>query len=383
MTRSASIRKRQRKSGVRYEARWWEADPVTGEKRVVGKTFHTEEEAKGHLDDVRYAKRHGTHATMRRQRTEFRVVAEEWLRSRERKPRTVKVYRHMLDTWLAPWMRRPIGTITYSDVAAVMTAMRDTGRRPQTIRNVFNVAHGILSEAVDAGYISVNPAARYRRRLPPRSTDIERRPFTPAEVSALAASMDETFGLLVRLAAWSGLRAGELGGLRVGRFDPLRHHVQVVETVVRLRGGNVPGTPKSRNSHRVVPIPATLSRELSDHVAARGLGPDDYLFGEPDGSPLRHEYFYRRCFRPSLVTIGRTDATFHTLRHTYATLMAPQITMYELSRRMGHASYAMTADVYSHLYECENAEQAAALDAAYASSLGYSSSTGEVVHFPQ
>ncbi len=63
--------------------------------------------------------------------------------------------------------------------------------------------------------------------------------------------------------------------------------------------------------------------------------------------------------------VGRADATFHALRHTYVSLMAPHVDMLELSRRMGHQSYAMTAAVYSHLYEQDDPSKAAVLDAAY------------------
>lgn len=169
----------------------------------------------------------------------------------------------------------------------------------------------------------------------------------------------------MNFAAWSGLRAGEVGGLRVGRVNVLRNEVTVAETVVRLRGCLVQGEPKSRRSHRTVPIPATLMAALADHIAAGGLGPADYVFPDELGGPLRHERFYRQHYRPAVAAVGRPDATFHALRHTYATLMAPHIAMLELSRRMGHQSYAMTADIYSHLYETPDAAKAAALDAAY------------------
>jgi hypothetical protein len=71
----------------------------------------------------------------------------------------------------------------------------------------------------------------------------------------------------------------------VRRVNVLRSEVQVVETVARLTGGTAPDTPKSRKSHRTVPIPASLARELGAQVAAQGLGPDDYVFGDDDGKP--------------------------------------------------------------------------------------------------
>ncbi len=121
-SRTMGIRKRHRASGTRYEARWYEAD---GTERA--RTFRTEDEAQAQLDEVRHGKRRGTYVSPALQRTPFGQTAEEWLAAKERKPRTVKVYRHMFDTWLKPWMDRPVGSIGYSDVTALVAEMRTAG----------------------------------------------------------------------------------------------------------------------------------------------------------------------------------------------------------------------------------------------------------------
>jgi integrase len=355
-----SIRKRQRAAGVRYEARWREPD---GTPR--GKTFASHAEAKSHLLAVAHSKTTGTYVPKVQGQTPFRQVAAEWLDAKPRKARTVESYRHVIGTWLKPWLDRPVESIGYSDVTGLVARLRKAGRSPQTIHNVFNVAHGVLRYAVKARYIAVNPAAPVREDLPRREDAAERRPLTAAQVQALAALLPSHYGLFVRLAAWSGLRAGELTGLRVRRVNALRAEVQVTETVARLVGGSTPDTPKSRKSRRTVPIPASLARELGAFIEARSLGPDAYVFGDDDGAPLNHAAMYRRYFVPAAAAVGRADLHFHDLRHTYASLMAPHITMLELSRRLGHQTYALTANTYSHLYEQDDPEKAAALDALY------------------
>lgn len=356
-----SIRKRQRQDGVRYEARWREPD---GTPR--GKTFHTRDEAKAHLLTVAHSKSQRTYVPKVKGQVPYGEVAEKWLAARPRKPRTVALYRSILGSWLAPWKDRPIIGIEYDDVVELVAAMTEADRNPQTILNVFNVANGVLRYGVKAGHLSVNPAALVREDLPKRDDRAAaRNPATADQVQALAALLPPDYGVVVRFAAWSGLRAGEIGGLRVARVNVLRNSVQVEETVVRLGGTLSPGTPKSRRSRRRVPIPPSLAREVAAHIAARGLGPDDYVFGNDDGSPMNHAALYRRCFVPARVKIGRPDLRFHDLRHTYASLMAPHITMLELSRRMGHEKYSFTADTYSHLYETDDPDDAAALDALY------------------
>ncbi len=111
--------------------------------------------------------------------------------------------------------------------------------------------------------------------------------------------------------------------------------------------------------------PPSQRQHAGLEASRHSLGHGDYVFGEADGGPLRYEAFYRKHYRPAVAAVGRADATFRALRHTYASLMAPHMDMLELSRRMGHQSYALTADVYSHLYERDDLAKAAALDAAY------------------
>jgi integrase len=367
-TRTMNIRKREGARGTRWEARWREAD---GSER--SKTFPSEDEAQAHLDHVRHGQRVGTYVSPARSRTPLRTVADAWLDAGDRKPRTLESYRLLVDKWFEPWLDRAVGNLSYSDIAALIGRMRDADRKPQTIRNVLNVLNGVLEHAVSDGLIVVNPMLRVKanKALVPSKRSGARTPLTAAEVLALTehvAKSVPSYGLVLRFAAWSGLRAGEIAGLRVKRLDPLRNVVSVEETVVRLTGKRwQPGTPKSDNSTRKVPIAPTLMRELTAHVAARGLGPDDYVFCDHDGAPLNHPAMYRRYFEPAALAIGRPDLHFHDLRHTYASLMAPNTRMEVLSKQMGHGTIAITMDLYTHLYEDDDPDKAAALDALYTS----------------
>lgn len=100
----------------------------------------------------------------------------------------------MFATWFAPWWDRPVGGLAYSDVAAVVAQMREAGRAPQTIHNVFNVAHSVLAYAVDAGYTATNPAARVRRNLPPRRTGEVRQPLTRHQLDAVVEALPAPYG---------------------------------------------------------------------------------------------------------------------------------------------------------------------------------------------
>jgi integrase len=279
--------------------------------------------------------------------------------------------------WCSRWNDRAISSISYADVQELIDDMVKAGRRPQTVRNVFNVVRGVLDYAVDAGYIRTNPAVRLRKHLP-KGDSAAPRFLSAAQVETLAASLPAPHDLLVRLAAWSGLRAGELAGLRVNRVDVLRSRVTVAETVVDMgKDGLQAGTPKTQKSGRTVPIPPALARQVAAHIEAAGLGPDDYVFGVA-GEPHDHDEFYRHVFVPAVLAArkGERDLSeavrfpeglrFHDLRHTYASLMHAQgRSMLEVSRWMGHSTYRLTADTYSHLWDGEDSTLNDALDAAF------------------
>lgn len=114
--------------------------------------------------------------------------------------------------------------------------------------------------------------------------------LTAEQVFALAAAITDPvertrrdsaecfteFGLLVRFAAWTGLRAGEVAALRVGNVNPLRSEVQVVESVSEVHGALVCG-PTKTYERRTVPVPGALAAELARHV--EGRDPAEQVFG--------------------------------------------------------------------------------------------------------
>jgi integrase len=117
------------------------------------------------------------------------------------------------------------------------------------------------------------------------------------------------YGLLVRFAAFTGLRAGEVVALRVRRLDLLRRRLEVAESASEAHGQLQIG-PTKTYERRAVPIPIGLAEQLGEHVA--GKRPDDFVFNGPDGGPLRHSNWYPRSFKPAVRLAGIPEATrFH------------------------------------------------------------------------
>lgn len=158
----------------------------------------------------------------------------------------------------------------------------------------------------------------------------KRKGIRPDELKA------EGDAIMIRFMAWTGLRRGEIAGLRVRHLNPLRDTVRVEETVVRSKNaGWVVETPKTQRSRRTVPVPPTLMQQVLDFTQRKGSGPEDYVWGR-GSQPRDLARFYRRRFTPAARAAGLAPMRIHDLRHTYASLMSHQgHRMVEISKWMG------------------------------------------------
>jgi integrase len=168
------------------------------------------------------------------------------------------------------------------------------------------------------------------------------------------------YSVLILLLGFCGLRWGEVAGLRVGRLDLLRRRLTVAETLSEVNGHLVQGTPKS-HAARSVPIPGFLVNLLAEAVA--GKSPDDLVFTQWRGKPLRNLNFRRDVFDPAARDAGLEGLTPHEMRHTCAALaVSAGANVKAVQRMLGHASAAMTLDVYAGLFDDDLDGVAARLD---------------------
>jgi integrase len=174
------------------------------------------------------------------------------------------------------------------------------------------------------------------------------------------------YGLLVKLAAFTGLRAGEIAALRLARLDLLHGRLEVAESVEEVHGRLVYGPPKTY-AVRTVPVPRSLAGELEVHLSRRQPAVGGFLFASPDGGPMRHSNFYRRFFKPAVLRAGLQPSTrFHDLRHTAAALMINEgAHLLAVKERLGHSTIQVTADRYGHLFPSLEAALTDRLDDAY------------------
>ncbi len=282
------------------------------------------------------------------------------LRALGRKPTTLAAVESTARVHLVPFFdRRAPERIEPADVEAFIAARLDAGYAPKSVRNYVGILGSILE-----GQVGENPVRSARQPEVEVSGDI--RFLTLEEVEALyAAETDDDLGRALRAmyltAAMSGLRQGELVALRWLDVDWIARRIRVR----RNRTARRYGTPKTRRSHRSVPLADRLAGEL-DRLYQRSAyqGDEELVFGHPHrGTPLG-ETTIRRRYRAALARAGVRRVRFHDLRHTFGTQMAAQgVPMRTLQEWMGHAGIA-TTEIYADYRPSEH--EAEWVEAAFA-----------------
>ena len=240
--------------------------------------------------------------------------------------------------------------------SGMRAAMRGIGGRTSIMQS-YRFLRAVLNTAVRDGAIRQNPV--HDRRSWFRSGK-ERPVASPAQVVALVEAITPRYRAAVLLAAWCGLRRGEVLALRPADVDlqaatvTVRHNrVELLESPVAFDAD-----PKTDAGKRTVAIPPHILPVLAAHMA-EWAGTDRVFVGR-DGSPMRGDAV-RQAFTRARARVGMGDFRFHDLRHTGQTLAASTgATSKDLMRRLGHASPA-ASNRYLHAVEGRDAEIAVAL----------------------
>ncbi|MEE1651781.1 site-specific integrase [Brachybacterium sp. J144] len=210
----------------------------------------------------------------------------------------------------------------------------------------YRLLRTMLAQAEADGLIPSNPC---KVKGAATVQHAERLPLTPEQVSALAEAVPARFRAAVLVAAWSGLRPGELFALRRADVDAAARTVTVRRAMVDMPGAPVSyGPPKTRAGARTVSLPASVAATLAEHLEAHtGEGAEALVFTTRAGGPVRSGE-RSRVLRAARERIERPDMTWHHLRHTGATLAAiAGATQAELQARIGHSS-TRAAAIYQH-----------------------------------
>lgn len=309
-------------------------------------------------------------------------------------------------THLVPAIGRiGLARLTPSDVEGMTGGMVAAGKSPTTAVHARIILRRALADAVRDGLVPRNVAALAR---PPRKVRHELAYLDTAALRRLLDAVavgwrlsvpgagwsapspriawapwepdkdDDALGPVITLAATTGLRQGEILGLRWQDVDNQARRLTVRRSLVQdLAGRAVLAEPKTPKSRRTIDLPvravAALEVERERQEARRKaagtawnppVGMDGLVFSDGIGSPLRGPSvthgFQRRC-----ATLGLPSVPFHALRHSAAsTLLAAGVPLKTVSETLGHSTITLTADTYGHLAPELRRDAADAMDRA-------------------
>lgn len=275
---------------------------------------------------------------------------------------TVRGYRIHVDLWIVPLIGDvPLADLTARHVRLVRDRVLAKGRSSRTAAGVLLTLRMALRQAVDDGLISRNVADAVR---PPRSTRAAIHVTSADEARAILAAFEgHRLGPLVTVAIGTGLRLGELLGLRWADIDHGRLRITgSVRPVPREEGRGIvlvrSSEAKTRRSLRTLELApfviAALEEQRRSHAADGILSP--YVFTTTGRREHAGEAVFQDpknvtlSFQARLEAVGLPRMRFHDLRHAYATLMlSAGVPLRVISESLGHTSIATTAGVYAHV----------------------------------
>lgn len=247
---------------------------------------------------------------------------------------------------------------------------KDYGLR--TVQLVHSVLHRSLAHAVKLGIIPRNPDDA---TTPPKPKPKEMEFFDESQVQQMlivAYAKSDRFFALYHLAVSTGMRQGELLGLKWSDLDWEQGLLHVQRQLTKKKGGGFEFTaPKTKAGTRRLNLGESALRVLRDHrqqqyleeqAAGDEWQDNDLIFPSLIGTPFDRDNLRKR-FRLILKDAGLPRIRFHDLRHTAATLMLNHgIPVIVVSRRLGHARPSITLDIYGHLIPNKQKEVALLMD---------------------
>ncbi len=285
---------------------------------------------------------------------------ERWLEDSVKdsvKQSTYESYEYMVRRHLVPaFGSKRLRNLSPAQVQNLYRQKLDSGLSRRTVQLIHTTLYKALKQAMKWGLVPRNVAEAVDA---PRPQKKEIHPLAPEQVKRfLEAAQGDRLEALYVLAVTTGLREGELLGLRWQDVDLQRRAVRVRQQLTRTRSGLSFTTPKNGKGRNVAIMDLTVAalkahrkRQADERSKMGDLWQDTHLvFTSVTGTPLDVGNLTNRSFRPLLERASLPRIRFHDLRHTFATLFLSNGTHPKIVQEMlGHANISMTMDTYSHV----------------------------------
>ncbi|HXH09528.1 MAG TPA: site-specific integrase [Alphaproteobacteria bacterium] len=357
----------------RKDGRWMaqlriRSDPATG--RRIRQTFYgrTRQEVAEQLARAQSDLSRGTYVPPHT--ITVGAWLDRWLQEYQR-PRLRPISYDSYEMLIRVHLKPALGHLALKDlrpdqVQHLYTRKREDGLSARTIRYIHTVLHAALKQALKNGLVVRNvseattlPTGKTRAMQPWTIDDVRR---------FLAAAQDDRLYAAWLVAIGTGMRRGELLGLRWQDLDLEAGVLQVRQELIRVATHDATGSdrktrlivqaPKTEQSRRTIPIPADIVEALKHHKARQaeerllmGAAYEDHglVFCQANGQPIDPRNFTRH-FERMVKLAGVPRIRFHDLRHTFATVLlelgeAPKT----VQTLLGHTKISTTLDIYSHV----------------------------------
>jgi len=356
--------------------KWCAQASIQGER--VTKYFRTQRECQDWLRETRSQIDHGlTSKAVRLSLDEYLV---EWISNAEHRlrPKTWMQYKQVVKDHIVPYL----GNIKLKDlrpdqVQSLYTRKLKDGKSVRTVRLIHSIFRSALNQAVSWGLLLRNPVVDVK---PPKQQKKEMKYLNEEQVKILLDAVKGTrYYALYYLAVTTGLRQGELLGLRWADFDWQNKRFRVQRQVQRISGrGLVFSEPKTKAGKRSIAIGEFTIKTLRRHQEIIKIQKiwsgdkwqeNDLVFPSTIGTPLGARNLATHFYK-IIKEIAVPKIRFHDLRHTAATLMLMKgVHSKVVQERLGHSSISLTLDTYSHVIPSMQEDAANILDKAFGGEL--------------
>jgi len=264
-----------------------------------------------------------------------------------------------------------LAQVTPAHVTRLYARTLESGKAAMTVRHLHAILHQAFDDAAKWGLVLRNVVALVD---PPRATRHEMQALDEPQVRALLeAAADDPLEALYVLAVTTGMRQGELFGLRWQDVDLEKRALHVRQTIVWATGPATVGEPKTGKSRRAIELSSLAVAALTAHRRrqkelrvrhASAWEDRDLVFTNEIGGPLHPSNVINRGFRPLLKRAGLPRIRFHDLRHTAASIPLGHSTPTKVvSEMLGHSSTRVTEEVYQHTTPTMHRQVADLMDA--------------------
>jgi len=292
----------------------------------------------------------------------FGSIWPHYLDAQNVKESTRYTWNSVIQKWILPFFKdRVLEDIEPSEIGDFMSKLKSKKLAIKYQRNIYSILKLMLDVARENGFMRANPIRPKIHR--PKNERKEKPTFSVEQAKSILSAVDTVYRAALVTLALTGIRAGELLGLRWFNIDLLRRRITITHSLWR---GKLQ-TTKTEASDRTLALPELLVKTLIDHRRVSNFTkPEDFVFCQGDGRPMDPDSLRRYGIYPALEAAGvpyrKRASGCHAFRHLVGSVIHRETGSIKLAQKqLGHSSISTTGDIYTHVDDDEMAQVASVL----------------------